>query len=233
VERGTGASAREDNVAVAGKTGTSRKFIDGKYEVGNYTASFVGYLPADNPKMVCLVMLDHPREGGYTGGLASAPIFKSIAEKIVASSSWGQTPEHVIIAGRQPVAVPDVAGLDVEVAGAMLSGSGFEVQQFGNGKVVVRQSPGAGTRTLPGTAVKIVTIDSSPSMPKGFAMVPDVRRMSIRRAINRLTIEELDVDVSGSGVVVSQLPAAGQQVKVGTRVSLRCEARNLGVVAMN
>ncbi len=233
VERGTGASAREDNVAVAGKTGTSRKFIDGKYEVGNYTASFVGYLPADDPKIVCLVMLDHPREGGYTGGLASAPIFKSIAEKIVASSSWGQTSDHIIIAGREQVAVPDVAGLDVEVAEAVLSGSGFEVQQFGNGKIVVRQSPGPGTRTLPGTAVKIVATDSSPSVPRGFAMVPDVRRMSIRRAINRLTMEELDVDISGSGVVVSQSPAAGQQVKVGTRISLRCEARNPGVVAMN
>lgn len=233
VERGTGVSAREDNVAVAGKTGTSRKFVDGKYEVGNYTASFVGYLPADNPKVVCLVMLDHPREGGYTGGLASAPIFKSIAEKIVASSSWGQKSDHLVTAERQPVAMPDVAGLAVEVAASVLSGSGFEVQRFGDGKVVVRQSPGPGTRIFPGTAVRILTSGREASVPGGFARVPDVRQMSIRRAINRLTIDSLDIRVAGSGIVVSQSPAAGEQVKVGTRVLLKCQPRNPGVVAMN
>ena len=233
VEHGTGVSAREENVAVAGKTGTSRKFIDGKYEVGNYTASFVGYLPAEAPRMVCLVMLDHPREGGYTGGLASAPIFKAIAEKIVASSSWGQKPDQMLQAGRVPVAIPDVTGVDAEVAAAMLSGNGLAVQVIGNGKVAVRQSPVAGTRALPGTLVKILTSDSRPPVPKGYAVVPDVRRMSIRRAINRLTMEKLDVSVSGSGVVVNQLPPAGQQVKVATRVLLRCEPRSSGVVAVN
>ena len=233
VERGTGVSAREDNVSVAGKTGTSRKFIDGKYEVGNYTASFVGYLPAEDPKVVCLVMLDHPREGGYTGGLASAPIFKAIAEKIVASSSWGQKPDQMMQAGRQPVAIPDITGLDAEVAAAMISGSGLDVRLLGSGKVAVRQSPAPGALVPVGTSVKILTSDSGPSVPKGFAVIPDVRHMSIRRAINRLTMEELDVSVTGSGLVVNQFPAAGLQVKVGTRVTVRCEAKSSGVVAMN
>lgn len=233
VERGTGVSAREDNVSVAGKTGTSRKFIDGKYEVGNYTASFVGYLPAEDPKVVCLVMLDHPREGGYTGGLASAPIFKAIAEKIVASSSWGQKPDQMMQAGGQPVAIPDITGLDAEVAAAMISGSGLDVRLLGSGKVAVRQSPAPGALVPVGTSVKILTSDSGPSVPKGFAVIPDVRHMSIRRAINRLTMEELDVSVTGSGLVVNQFPAAGLQVKVGTRVTVRCEAKSSGVVAMN
>jgi cell division protein FtsI (penicillin-binding protein 3) len=233
VERGTGVSAREENVAVAGKTGTSRKFIDGKYEVGNYTASFVGYLPAEAPRVVCLVMLDHPREGGYTGGLASAPIFEAIAEKIVASSSWGQKPDQMMQAGREPMAIPDITGVDAEVAAAMLSGIGLDVQVLGNGKVAVRQLPVGGTRALPGTPVKILTSDSGPSVPKGYAVVPDVRRMSIRRAINRLTMEEFDVSVSGSGVVMDQFPPAGQQVKVATRVVLRCEPKSSGVVAVN
>lgn len=233
VERGTGASARQEQVSVAGKTGTSRKFVDGKYEVGNYTASFVGYLPAENPKVVCLIMLDHPREGGYTGGLASAPIFKAIAEKIIVSSSWTQQPERAVIVATQPVVVPDVAGLEAGVASSMLSGNGFEVQQFGNGKVVLRQSPSPGTRTLPGAAVNITTNETGAVAPKGFAVVPDVRCMSIRRAINRLTMDEFDVSVVGSGVVVGQMPVPGQQVKTGTRISLRCEPKGVGLVALN
>jgi cell division protein FtsI/penicillin-binding protein 2 len=233
IERGTGASARHDNVSVAGKTGTSRKFIDGKYEIGNYTASFVGYLPAEDPKVLCLVMLDHPREGGYTGGLASAPIFKAIVEKVVASPSWSQKTERGVIAEKQPVVVPDVVGLEVEVATSILSGNGFDVQKFGNGKVVLKQSPSLGTRTPLGTAVRITTNETWASAPKGFTVVPDVRRMSIRRAINRLAIDELDVGIAGSGVVVGQVPAPGQQVKVGTRVLLKCEPKSLGLVALN
>jgi len=233
VERGTGASARHDNVSIAGKTGTSRKFIDGKYEVGNYTASFVGYFPAEDPKVLCLVMLDHPREGGYTGGLASAPIFKAIAEKIIASSSWTQKQEPAVITERQPIVVPDIAGLEIEVASSILSGNGFDVQPFGNGRVVLRQSPSPGTRTLPGAAIRIITSEADVTVPKGFAVVPDVRHMSIRRAINRLSLDEFVVSVAGSGVVVGQVPAPGQQVKLGARVSLRCEPKSTGLVALN
>lgn len=233
VERGTGASARTENVTIAGKTGTARKFVDGKYETGNYTASFVGYFPAEDPKVVCLVMLDHPREGGYTGGSASAPIFKAIAQKIIASPSWIQKPEQPLIAARQPVVVPDVRELELEVASSILSGSGFDVQEFGSGKVVRRQSPDPGTRLQPGTVVKVVTGETTPAAVKGFVVVPDVRRMSIRRAISRLTIDDFDVRVLGSGLVVSQDPEPGLEARTGTRVMLRCEPRALGIASAN
>ena len=131
------------------------------------------------------------------------------------------------------MAIPDITGLDAEVAAAMISGSGLDVRLLGSGKVAVRQSPAPGALVPVGTSVKILTSDSGPSVPKGFAVIPDVRHMSIRRAINRLTMEELDVSVTGSGLVVNQFPAAGLQVKVGTRVTVRCEAKSSGVVAMN
>lgn len=230
VTSGTGVSAQDDLVSVAGKTGTSRKFINGKYEQGNYTASFVGYLPAEDPRVVCLVMLDHPREGGYTGGLASAPIFKAIAGKIVRSASWVQKSPPPVIAGKQPLVVPDVTGLEADVAASMLTGSGFEVQKFGDGKMVLKQSPDPGTRILPGTPVRVTTHESG-TAPKGFAIVPDVRRMSIRRAINRLIMEGLDVNIVGSGIVTATTPDPGQQVPVGSRVLLRCEPRSNGLIA--
>lgn len=233
VERGTGATARHDHVSVAGKTGTSRKFADGKYEVGNYTASFVGYFPAEDPKVLCLVMLDHPKEGGYTGGLASAPIFRAIAEKIIASSTWTRRMEPTVIAERQPLAVPDVVGLEIDVASTILSGSGLDVQPFGDGRVVLRQSPIPGTRTLPGSAIKIITSQTESVVPKGFAVVPDVRHMSIRRAMNRLSMDEFVVSVTGSGVVVGQTPVPGQRVKFGARVTLKCEPKSIGLVSLN
>ena len=86
VERGTGKPAQIEGVTVAGKTGTSRKYIEGHYEMGSYTASFVGFFPADDPQMVCLVMLDNPRGANYTGGTTSAPVFRNIAQRALSTS---------------------------------------------------------------------------------------------------------------------------------------------------
>jgi stage V sporulation protein D (sporulation-specific penicillin-binding protein)/penicillin-binding protein 2B len=55
--------------------------------------------------------------------------------------------------------------------------------------------------------------------------VPDVRGLSLRRAMNRLSTQQLDININGSGVVAAQSPAPGEQVKVGTKVTLRCQAR--------
>jgi membrane peptidoglycan carboxypeptidase len=224
VERGTGISARNNLVSVAGKTGTSRKFVDGKYEVGNYTASFVGFLPAENPRLVCLVMLDHTREGGYTGGSASAPIFKAIVDLIVTSASWTEEPPPIALGGRKVVAVPDVGALEVGEATSMIEQCGFETQVAGSGRIVARQTPEAGARVPSTTVVKLSTEATGIPPREGYAIIPDVRRLSLRRALGRLMLERLDVSIAGSGVVIEQTPSPGVQVKVGSRVSIKCEA---------
>ena len=58
-----------------------------------------------------------------------------------------------------------------------------------------------------------------------YTEVPDLRGLSIRRAINSLTVQQLEAAVTGSGVVVAQTPAPGGQVRAGSRVMLRCEPR--------
>ncbi|MBM2840703.1 MAG: Peptidoglycan glycosyltransferase [Bacteroidetes bacterium] len=232
VEHGTGVSARLDHIQVAGKTGTSRKVIDGKYEPGNYTASFAGFLPTDDPKVVCLVMLDNPREGGYTGGLASAPIFKGIAEKVVSTSERFMQTSPVVIAGRQLLAVPDVGSLSADVATTMLDARGFRVETRGNGKIVLRQSPSPGTKIQRGGLVKLSTEEVGGAVSLGYTRVPDVRGLTVRRAINRLTMQQLDVTLHGSGIVKSQSPPAGEVVKIGSRIVARCEPKNLGVFTL-
>lgn len=71
---------------VAGKTGTARKHVEGfGYVAGRYVASFVGFLPADAPKLVGLVMIDDPNTEGYNafGGTTAAPVFARIAQDAV------------------------------------------------------------------------------------------------------------------------------------------------------
>lgn len=82
VKTGTGAKAAIPGFEVAGKTGTAQK-IDPKtqtYSKTKYLASFVGFVPADAPRLVILVMIDEPQKT-YWGGEVAAPVFQRIARK--------------------------------------------------------------------------------------------------------------------------------------------------------
>ena len=232
VERGTGMTARVNGVRVAGKTGTSRKVIDGKYVPGSYVATFAGFFPAEDPRAVCVVMLDDPRVGGYTGALASAPIFKGIAEKITATSGRFTRKSAMPFAGTQPRVVPDVSNMQIEVATAILSGQGFDVERIGAGRMVLGQAPVPGTKLLQGGHVKLSTPSGDARTQRGFAIVPEVRGLTVRRAINRLAMQQLDVLVEGSGIVSVQLPPAGEHVKVGTSITIRCAPKSLSMVTL-
>ncbi|MGB5846933.1 MAG: penicillin-binding protein [Ignavibacteriaceae bacterium] len=82
VKNGTGSLADSKLITVGGKTGTSQKLIDGKYSKKDYTVSFIGFFPADNPQLVCLIIVNSPNEEKY-GGKVAAPIFKNITERIL------------------------------------------------------------------------------------------------------------------------------------------------------
>ena len=77
-EGGTGAAAAVPGYTVAGKTGTAAKPIPGGYSDSRYVASFVGVVPAKEPRLVVLVSIDEPR-GTIWGGVAAAPAFSEIA----------------------------------------------------------------------------------------------------------------------------------------------------------
>jgi cell division protein FtsI (penicillin-binding protein 3) len=77
-EKGTGKQAKVANYSVAGKTGTVHKFTAGGYAEDRYLSIFTGMVPADDPKLVMVVMIDEPRNGEYFGGEVSAPVFSKV-----------------------------------------------------------------------------------------------------------------------------------------------------------
>jgi cell division protein FtsI (penicillin-binding protein 3) len=80
---GTAQRAKINEYTVAGKTGTAQKINpDGTYSHEFFMSSFVGFVPADRPRLVIAVILDSPRPV-YYGGVTAAPVFKSIAEKVL------------------------------------------------------------------------------------------------------------------------------------------------------
>ncbi len=83
-ERGTARLAHVAGFTVAGKTGTAQKVSPaGGYAPGKYVVSFVGYLPAEDPRFVCLVMIDDATisSGLNYGGTLAAPVFSRIGER--------------------------------------------------------------------------------------------------------------------------------------------------------
>ena len=71
-------AAQVQGYRVAGKSGTARKIVDGKYSTSLYRSSFVGFAPVSDPRIVVAVSLDEPKAGGYYGGRVAAPVFSSI-----------------------------------------------------------------------------------------------------------------------------------------------------------
>jgi cell division protein FtsI (penicillin-binding protein 3) len=227
VDRGTGTSAQVEGLKIAGKTGTAQKLVNGKYSKQYYSSSFVGYFPADNPQFLCMVLLDSPKKG-YYGGAVAAPIFREITKRIIAVSGRELNPTNVTLnqEEQQKVVVPDVCQLRTEIAKRMLESHGLKHQVFGEGGVVIQQTPESGVKKRRGEIVQLVTA-SMENAKRGMRTMPDVKGLSVRRAVTRLVIEGLDVRVSGSGIVLGQEPSPGEQIKSGMKCVLRCEPKEI------
>ena len=230
VERGTAKDVQLPGVRMAGKTGTSRKYLDGRYSTQSYTASFVGYFPVEDPQIVCLVMMNNPRSRGYYGGSTSGPVFRGIAQRIFNTSSrFSRTPvaqADRTIQRPEEISVPDLRTLQRSIAEKMLQARGLKSQFFGKGDVVVRQSPEPGRKMEKGEIVALALKNDLASASTSTVSMPNVRGMSVRRAMNQLILDDLDVRVEGAGVVVQQSFAPGQKVKAGATVHLLCEPKN-------
>ena len=98
---GTASRARVDGYEVAGKTGTAQKLEGGTYSKSSHIALFAGVIPADDPRIAMVVMVDGPSAGQYYGGLVSAPVFSRVAGE--ALRVLGVAPEtagdHPMVAG--------------------------------------------------------------------------------------------------------------------------------------
>jgi cell division protein FtsI (penicillin-binding protein 3)/stage V sporulation protein D (sporulation-specific penicillin-binding protein) len=79
---GTAKNVKVKGYSYAGKTGTAQKFVDGAYSHTKFVSSFIGFLPAEDPQFVALVMVDEPNTKHYYGAEVSAPVFADMARQI-------------------------------------------------------------------------------------------------------------------------------------------------------
>ena len=83
VKSGTGLKADINGMAIAGKTGTAQKVTKKGYSQTDYVATFVGFFPVNDPKLLCVIVVDNPKGLNHTGGSVSAPLVKEIFKRIV------------------------------------------------------------------------------------------------------------------------------------------------------
>jgi cell division protein FtsI (penicillin-binding protein 3) len=229
VERGTGREARLPGLLIAGKTGTSQQLLEGTYSKSNYNASFVGFFPADDPKVTLLVLLDSPRNG-YYGGQVAAPIFREIARRVVNASMEGSEPQTyqaaagvdsaggVVVPAGGRIHLPDLRGIDQESARQIAEKSGFRVTFRGEGTFVAAQEPAAGTIAAVRSVITLFAAKPGTSMK-----MPDLRGLSLRRAMNILNAHRIRPRITGSGEVRSQSPPPGAPLQERSRTAtLEC-----------
>nr|WP_220185920.1 stage V sporulation protein D [Paenactinomyces guangxiensis] len=162
VARGTGRKAFVDGYRIGGKTGTAQKVgPDGRYLQNNHIVSFIGFAPADDPRLVVYVAVDNPK-GIQFGGVVAAPIVGDILHDSLrylgVKKRTNQIPPETTPLTTPIVAVPDLLGQDVEKLRSSLYS--FPLKVYGKGQIVIDQIPHPGQRVKKGTAIKIYLGDN-------------------------------------------------------------------------
>ena len=161
VENGSAKSAAIDGWNVAGKTGTSKKLIDGQYSEKEFISSFVGYFPYENPQLLCLIIIDSPdvSRNLHWGGISAAPVFKSVMDRIInidksitisRSKNLRVKNKPILIQKNYKIKIeyvemPNLIGKTVRDAFSDLKKVGIKPQISGRG-LIVSQSIEAGTK---------------------------------------------------------------------------------------
>jgi len=168
---GTGTNATVDGFRVAGKTGTAQKADPVTHSYGaKRTASFIGFIPADKPKLTILVVIDEPKTSQY-GGVVAAPAFRAIAQNSLAymkvtpqsdpgkqtklaQAKTGQTAENpplyndsmsegdpVEIQGNGAVVMPDFRGMSMRRVLQVMEKRNINIRLLGSGRAAEQSPP--------------------------------------------------------------------------------------------
>lgn len=158
VTNGTGRTAFIDGYRVGGKTGTAQKVKDGRYMVGNYITSFIGFLPADNPEVIVYIAIDNAKGITQYGGTVAGPIAKTVLEDSIKalniSKRKGSSEKKYNYLDRKYATVPKVTGM--KTSDAVKELKSFKVEFSGSGENVIYQSPKAGSRIYEGEVVRLM-----------------------------------------------------------------------------
>ena len=205
VLEGTGKLARLNGWTSAGKTGTAQKIdpATGRYSAREHIASYVGFAPLNTPAVTIVVSLDSP-VGRYHGGEVAAPVFKRVAEQVLA---YLEVPHDVVV----PSALELAAARGQKKPEAL-----SDVRDFDPGQMGLAVGPAAGGLPSGADSAPTVALDEG----EGVA-VPRFTGQSVRGVTEACFRLGLDPVLIGTGVAVEQSLEPGRRVRRGSRITIR------------
>ncbi len=207
---GTGRHAYIEGYRVAGKTGTAVKVKtdgSGQYDYTKQVVSFIGFAPANDPKIAMIVVVDQPSNSKLGGGTAAAPIFKQIVSQALpymgipkVSEDDGSSKAKTTVQQAPTIyTAPTLTGKPLDQAKKNLLGNGISYKVVGSGNKVVKQYPAAGATMGSGQNMYLMTEE-----PTQMA-IPDLKGESLRDALEILNLMKVEVTTTGQGYVAGQV----------------------------
>ncbi len=221
VTQGTGRNASVSGYSIGGKTGTSEP-TEANAEEG-YVASYVAISPIEDTQIVLLLTLYDPQgKNGHQGGQVAGPVVSQMLTEILPylgvpsddNSSNQSNSNHSII-------VPDVRNKTVSEAEKILKQSGFTTKTYiqgdANTLLVEDQTPKPGSMLAKNSIIVLYGQGSSISTS---VAVPDLKGMNASEASNVLKSKNLNINMEGAGIVITQDYAKDEQVQEGTIIKV-------------
>lgn len=215
-------NARIPGYRIGGKTGTAQVYKDGRIVRNVHIGSFLGFAPANDPRIALLVIVDEADTPVDYGGTTAAPFARQILEDVLPYLGYqpGEGEDS------EPVQVPDVTGQPLWEARRTLSSMGLKVLDDGGSGSVTAQMPSAGATLRNGGQMMLYTYDEALPETETLVCVPDVSGKSIASAASLLRQRGLEMEIDGSGFAVSQEPAAGSFLAPDSVVLVHFELPN-------
>jgi membrane peptidoglycan carboxypeptidase len=212
--RGTGNRASLRGVPVAGKTGTAQKLVGGRYAQDRYLAWFVGVVPADDPELAIVVMLDEPTGDHRTGGSVAAPLFAEVASSQLRRLGIVTEPElqTVTVAEQQRASAPARPRPALEAA-----------TKPAPKVVAARKKPATPTPDSSRTAPEPPrTAPAPPLAARGDrVLVPDFRGLTPEEVKGITSGTGLRIELLGKGRAIAQEPDPGTILAGTSRIRVR------------
>ena len=220
VENGGGKNAKVNGYAIGGKTGTAQIYRNGRIESNLHIGSFVGFAPADNPRVALLVTVNEAKVKPDYGGTTAAPFAAQIFEEILPLLGVAKTEGG---AEAKQTTMPDVTGMNVRDAKAILREAGIDAVTDGENPIVTGQLPPAGTTVQEGFCAMLYVTGESAPQAQDYARVPDVIGLDMRRCAQEIRLSGFEMNAQGEGLAAGQSPAGGSYAPTGTQVRVTFE----------
>ena len=216
VTDGGGQSGAVKGYAIGGKTGTSEP--NPSHPEDGYVASFLAIAPVENTKVVALLSLYGPQGSNYYGGKIAAPVVSQVLSEVLPYLGIPSNDSSQSIANSSLITVPDLKNKTVSEAKNLLKDLGLTTLTSANDdEIITSQTPKAGVSLNENGIVRLYTENNNSSVS---ATVPDLKGKSLSSAKASLKAKNLNIQITGSGIVVSQDPPVGSSVEEGSVVKV-------------